>query len=369
VKSGPAPIRSVAVAQYRLPRQLWWPVPLEDRTLSIEAIELVLVDVTAADGCTGSGYTYTLGRGGSALRALLVDEIGPQLLGQDPGSPAALWRPLWMSLQRVGRGGAVAVALAAADVALWDLAAVSAGLPLHRYLGSRHDRVEAYGSSIDLGYELDALLDTVRGHLQRGLRAVKVKVGRPLGEDLERLSAVRALIGPEVGLMVDANTGWDPPEALRRARAMEVFDLTWLEEPLDPDDERGHAELQAHTSIPIAAGETLFSIAEFARYLRAGAIRYVQPDVGRVGGITPFLTVASLAGAAGLPVAPHFLHDIHVHLLCALDNASYLEHLPLLDAVLEAPLHVAADGTVAPRDVAGTGVRFARDLLEGYRVA
>lgn len=367
----PAPahrIAGVTVAHYRLRREVWWPLPLEDRTLAIDGIELVVVDVESDEGRTGTGYTYTLGRGGSALRALLEDEIAPQLVGCRVTEPGVMWRPVWTSLQRVGRGGALAVALSAADLALWDLVSAAAGLPLHRYLGSRRERVAAYGSSIDLGYDEGQLLATVEQHLRRGLRSVKVKVGRPLGEDCARLAAVREAIGPDVALMVDANTGWDLPEAMRRARAMERYDLTWLEEPLDPDDVLGHAELQAHTCIPIAAGETLFSVAEFARYLHAGAIQFVQADVARVGGITPFLQVASLAAAAHRPVAPHFVQDVHVHLLCTLDNGYVLEHLPLLDAVLETPLTIAADGTVAPPELPGLGVRFDRDLLDADRV-
>lgn len=354
---------------FRVPRSVWWPVALEDRTLSIDTIELVLVQIETEEGRLGNGYTYTLGRGGSAVRALLTDEIGPMLVGQRFTAPAALWRPLWDALQRVGRGGAVAVALCAADVALWDLASASAGMPLHAYLGTCRAAVPAYGSSIDLGYDEQLLLATVEEHRRRGLRAVKIKVGRSLDEDRQRLAAVRAAIGPEMRLMVDANTGWDLPEAIRRARAMEEFDLTWLEEPIDPDDIAGHAELVRHTSIPIAAGETLFSVAEFAAYLRAGAVHYVQADVARVGGITPFLQVGALADAAHLPMAPHFMQDVHVHLLCAMHHGLALEYLPLLDALLEAPLAVAPDGTVSPPASPGIGVRFAADVLEPHRVA
>jgi L-alanine-DL-glutamate epimerase-like enolase superfamily enzyme len=354
---------------YRLPRHVWWPLPLEDRTLTIDLIELITFTVETVGGVVGSGYTYTLGRGGAAVRAMLDQDVGPQLTGRTITSPAALWDPLWMSLQRVGRGGVLSVALGAADVALWDAAAKARDQPLFRYLGPTHERIPAYGSSIDLGYGQDALLATIEEHLTRGIRSVKIKVGRPIEEDLERLAAVRKLIGSGCNLMVDANTGWDLPEAMRRAKLMERFDLMWLEEPIDPDDVVGHAELQAHTSIPIAAGETLFSVNEFATYFRHGSLRYVQADAGRLGGITPWLRVAALAHAAHLPMAPHFLQDLHVHLLCAIPNGFILEHLPLLDAVLEEPLAVAADGTVAPSERPGTGIAFRSDLLDPHRIA
>ncbi len=355
-------------SHFRLPTSAWWPVPLSDRTLEIERIELVTVELETSDGVVGSGYTYTLGRGGAAVCALLRHDVAPMLVGRAFDAPAVLFDELWIALQRVGRGGMVSVALGAADVACYDAAAKAAGLPLYRFLGARRATIPAYGSSIDLGYDDDLLLETVRAHLARGLRAVKIKVGRALRGDLRRLGAVRDLIGPDVRLMVDANTGWDLPEALRRAAAMAEADLTWLEEPLNPDDAVGHAELQAHTDIAIAAGETLFSVAEFATYLRLGALRYLQPDVARVGGITPWLRVATLAHAADLPLAPHFMQDIHVHLLCAAPNGFILEHLPLLDALLEEPLVIGPDGTVAPPERLGTGVRFASEALAPHRV-
>lgn len=362
-------IAGCKTAHYRIPRSVWWPVALEDHALAIDAIELVTCDVETDVGITGRGYTYTLGRGGSAVHALLQHEVAPQLAGQPIRTAAAAWDPLWAGLRRVGRGGVVSVALCAADIALWDALAQAAGLPLYEYLGKARDRIPAYGSSIDLGYALDELTDTVRAHVDAGLEAVKVKVGRSAGEDLRRVQAVREVLGAERQLMVDANAGWKLREATERARLLEPFHVTWLEEPLDPDDLEGHARLKDRTSIGIAAGETLFSVAEFDRYLRAGALRYVQADVARVGGITPWLRVAELARAAHRPMAPPFMQDVHVHLVCAVPNGLILEYLPLFDALLEAPLEVSGDGTIAPPRRPGVGVRFRTDVLEPYRVS
>lgn len=361
-------VEAVRVAQYHLPREAWWPVAISDHTLAIDAIDIVTCEIDTAEGVTGYGYTYSLSRGGGPIRALLADEIAPVLRGAEVQNPEVLWRKLWNErLYRFGRGGVVAVAMAAADVALWDALAKAADLPLYRYLGAFRDRVPVYGSSIDLGFSQDELLETTGAWMERGFGAVKIKVGRSASEDIARIAAVRDQIGPDVRLMVDANNGWDLPEALRRIKLMEPFDLTWLEEPLPADDLEGHARLQAASPIPIAAGETLFSTYEFARYMRADAIRFVQADVGRLGGITPWLQVAQLAEAHHLPMAPHFLHDIHVHLLCAIPNANVLEYLPLVDAVLERPL-VVEDGLAAPPEDAGIGVRFRDDAIEPYRV-
>lgn len=355
-------------AHFQLPRAVWWPVALEDRTLAIESIELITCEVETDTGACGAGYTYTLGRGGAGVHGVLAEMAG-MLVGEQVRAASGIWERLDRGFQRIGHAGAVSLALAAVDVAIWDLLAVAAGTPLHRYLGSEREQIPAYGSSIDLGYSGEKLIATMAEHVERGFQSVKVKVGHPVSQDLDRLAAVREAIGPERRLMVDANLGWSLPEAARRARLMEELDLTWLEEPLHPEDVEGHARLQAQTSIAIAAGETLFSVAELRRYIDCGAIRFVQADVARMGGITPFLRVAELAHAAHLTMAPHFVQDVHVHLLCALPNAEILEHLPLLDALIEDPLVVAADGTVAPPERPGVGVRFRRELLAPHRVA
>jgi L-alanine-DL-glutamate epimerase-like enolase superfamily enzyme len=355
-------------AHFRLPREVWWPVALEDRTLEIASIELITCEIETDSGARGSGYTYTLGRGGAGVHGLL-GEAASMLVGQELRSASGTWERLDRSFQRVGHAGVVSLALAAADIAVWDALAVEAGQPLYRYLGAQRESVPAYGSSIDLGYSREKLVATVREHVERGLGAVKVKVGRTVAEDLDRLAAVRESIGAERRLMVDSNLGWSLPEAAQRARLMEEFDLTWLEEPLHPEDVAGHVRLQAGTSIAIALGETLFSIDEFRRYIESGGVRYVQADAARLGGITPFLRVAELAHAAHLSLAPHFVQDIHVHLLCAVPNAEILEHLPLLDAVLEHPLAISPDGNVSPPERPGSGVAFRRDLLAPHRVA
>lgn len=350
-------VTGIRVAHHHLPREVWWNVPIEDLTLAIDAIDVVIVELSTAEGITGMGYTYTLSHGGGAAAALVAQEIAPQLVGMRVDHPAPFWNQAWSRMQRYGRGGLASVALAAVDVALWDALAKQAGLPLHRFLGSFRDAVPIYGSSIDLGYDLDRLLDTAQEWKDRGVGAVKIKVGRQLADDLERLAAVRNLLGDRIDLMVDANNGWTLPEAGARIAAMEPFGLTWVEEPLHPDDVEGHASLQRQSGIAIAGGESLFSIAEFRRYFEADALRYVQADIGRLDGITPWMAAATLAAAHHLPMAPHFMHDLHVHTLCAVPNAYRLEYLPLLDAVMEHPLAIV-DGHAAAPDRPGHGVAF-----------
>lgn len=359
-------ITSVRTAHYTLPRSAWWHTPIADHGMAIDAIELVTCEVQTDEGTSGMGYTYTLGHGGHGVHAFLASELAPQLVGAEVGRPEPIWERLWMRSLRYGRGGAISVALGALDTALWDLASKRAGLPLFRFIGERRSSTPVYGSSIDLGYSNDELDATVEEWMDRGFGAVKVKVGRSLGEDVERLRRVRSVIGNDTHLMVDANNGWQLPEAIRRFERFGEFDLTWIEEPLVPDDIDGHAHLQRAGGAAVAAGETLFSVADFQRYFSSKALSYVQADVGRVGGITPWLKVATLAEANDLPMAPHFLQDLHVHLLCAVPNGSWLEYLPLLDAVMEEPLNVE-HGVACPPERVGHGIRFSSRIAEHLR--
>jgi L-alanine-DL-glutamate epimerase-like enolase superfamily enzyme len=354
-------------AYYRIPREVWWPLPQAGSTVSVDALELITCQVETVDGIVGLGYTYTLGHGGAAVHAMLEAEVVPALIGNELTSPATAWNGLLWRLTWTGRSGISLMAIAAADIALWDAAARQAGEPLYRFLGAHREQIAAYGSGIDLAYTLDELLTEVRDFQERGFTAVKIKVGRSYSEDIQRLRAVRTEVGPEVTVMVDANMGWNLAEAARRARAFEECEVAWLEEPLVPEDIDGHVELQRSTSIPLAAGETLFSPFEFKNYIQRGAIRILQPDVARVGGITAWLEVASLAHTFHLPLAPHFVQDIHVQLLCAVPNAMVLEYLPWFDLFIEEPLHVEG-GVARPPGRPGHGVTFKQDLLQPHRV-
>jgi L-alanine-DL-glutamate epimerase-like enolase superfamily enzyme len=245
---------------------------------------------------------------------------------------------------------------------------VAAGLPLYRYIGAHRDRIRGYGSGVNLSLALPELVAQAEGFLARGFTGYKLKVGRATPrEDAERLAALRETLGPDRLLLVDANMGWTPAEATRRLHDLERHDVYWLEEPLIPEDVAGHAALVRLSPVPIAAGENLYSRYQFAEYLRAGALHIVQADVIRCGGITEWLKIAHLAQAANLPMAPHFVAELHVHLLCAIPNALILEYLPWFDALVEAPLD-AYDGVFAPPDRPGHGIRFNREVLTPYLV-
>jgi L-alanine-DL-glutamate epimerase-like enolase superfamily enzyme len=194
-----------------------------------------------------------------------------------------------------------------------------------------------------------------------------MKIGRSPALDSERLAAVRAAVGPEFDVMLDANQSLTAAEALRRARLLEPYDPYWLEEPLPAEDVSGHEQLAAGTTIPIAVGESMYAIGQFAEYLRRGAAGIVQVDVARIGGITPWLKVAHLAEAANVPVCPHFLMELHVSLCCAVPNSRYLEHIPQLRAITRDEITVAGGCALAPSEP-GLGIAWDRDAIDDRRL-
>jgi L-alanine-DL-glutamate epimerase-like enolase superfamily enzyme len=331
--------------------------------------ELVTVRVTDAEGAEGVGYTYSVGAGGAAIHALIARDLTPLLAGEDAERIERIWERMWWGLHFVGRGGLVAFAMAAVDTALWDLKARRREEPLWRLLGGHDPKVPAYAGGIDLDFPLGQLLDQTRGNLERGFRAIKMKVGRDkLSEDVARVAALRDLLGPDVPLMADANMRWSVDRAVRAARALADYDLTWLEEPTIPDDYEGHARIARDGGLPIATGENFHTIHEFRHMIAAGGVAFPEPDLATCGGVTPWLKVAHLAEANNLPVTSHGVHDLHVHLLAAVPNNSFLEvHGFGLERYIAHPLAIE-DGHATAPDRPGHGVTFDWAGLEGVRV-
>ena len=358
-------IKEVRADHYCVPL----PVALSDSTHgTIRSFELVTVRVRDDEGAEGTGYTYTVGAGGAAVHALVARDLAPVLVGRDAERIEGLWQTMWWALHYGGRGGAQSLAMSAVDIALWDLRARRQRAPLWQVLGGFDPRVPCYAGGIDLDFPLDALLRQTDENLARGFRAIKMKVGRQsLADDVARVRAMRAHLGPEFPLMVDANMRWSVDEAIRAARALADSAPVWLEEPTIPDDVPGHVRIVREGGLPIAAGENLHTVYEFRQLIAAGGVTFPEPDVTNCGGVTVFMKVCHLAEAFNLPVTSHGAHDITVHLLAAVPNRSYLEaHGFGLDRFIAAPLRIEAGMAVAP-DRPGHGVELDWKALETVR--
>lgn len=359
-------VEDVSLNTYHIPLREPW----GDTTHSITHIDLLLADIRTDNGATGTGFTYSVGVGIKAVEALLRWDVIPQLVGAR-ANPRAVWHKMWQHLHDTGGGGTSTLALAAVDTALWDIVAKAQASPLVAVLGQVRPSIPAYGSGVNLHLSQTELEAQVQRWLDREYRAVKVKVGYPdLKDDLDRLAAVRSWIGPHRHLMVDANQAWDVPTAIERIRAYEPYGLHWLEEPLISDDVEGHEILARRTSTPIAIGENIYTKYQVASYLRRGACDYLQADVIRVGGITPWLDIAAIAEAANIPLAPHFILELTGQLLCCVPNAHVLEDVEggsFSDlGILRTPLPVE-HGSFTPPSAPGHGIDFDRDVLEQYQ--
>ncbi len=360
-----ARITSLDCGLYRVPL----PVALTDSTHGvIRHFELITARVRDHDGAEGVGYTYTVGRLGGAVHDVLVREIAGIVVGLDADRIEHLWNRLWWDLHYGGRGGPTVLAMSAFDIALWDIKARRAQLPLWKLLGGHDPLVPCYAGGIDLELGLDALLAQTDANVAKGFRAIKMKVGRgQLSEDVERVAAMRRHLGESFPLMVDANMKWTADEAIRAARAFGPHCPTWLEEPISPDDVAGHARVLREGGLPIAAGENLRTIWDFRHLIASGGVAYPEPDVTNCGGVTAFVKIAHLAECFNLPVTSHGAHDLAVHLLAAVPNRSYLEvHGFGLDRYIAAPL-VLHDGHAVAPDRVGHGVDLDWHGLDAIR--
>lgn len=363
----PESIAEVKVEYYRVPLR----ETLADAKHGIHThFELMLCRIICQDGVEGVGYTYTGGSGGRAIYSLLKDELAPMLKGMDSTRIQSVWEQIQWHLHYVGRGGLVSFAQSAVDIALWDIRCKRLGQPLWKVAGGLSNKTRCYAGGIDLNFSQEKLLANIRSYLKRGFKTVKIKVGKEdYREDVARVRAVRELIGPDIGFMVDANYSMTVEGAIRFSNAIADQDITWFEEPTIPDDYQGYARIADATSIALAMGENLHTLHEFTYAIQQAKLGFIQPDASNIGGITGWLAVANLAQAYNLPVCSHGMHELHVSLMASQPHAGYLEvHSFPIDEYTHYPLQLDADGMAVAPDVPGTGVVFDDARLKDYLI-
>lgn len=325
-------------------------------------IRVIAVMIVCEDGSEGHGFSWTPSIGGAAVQAMLDDDLAPFLRGR--AATPEVWDAAWAHLHEAGGGGVTTLALAGVDLALWDRQARAAGTGVTELLGRHHHRLPVYGSGVNLHYTIDELVAQAQRWVRSGHDAVKIKVGRPdPSEDLDRVDAVRSVIGPDRRLLVDANQRWDLDTATRRVQALSEHGIGWIEEPLRADDLAAHAELRRRIDVPIALGENVHTLHRFREFLDAGAVDVVQPNVVRVGGLTPFLRIAELARQRQVELAPHLLPELSAQVAFALPEQSWIEDVEdarfeHLGALREPTGLTIADGWVTRTPVPGFGLRL-----------
>jgi L-alanine-DL-glutamate epimerase-like enolase superfamily enzyme len=361
MNGGNVEIARVTSRTFRLPMPVPWGP-------AVTCQYLITTTVESSDGAAGQGFSWAVRAGAQAIRAMIDADCGPVAVG-GPVAPAAAWDRLWWHLREAG-GGVTTLAMAAIDIGLWDRQAKAAGLSLTGLIGRQRDRVPVYASGVNRHLTLAELTEQVSRWVAAGHTRFKIKVGlSSLEEDLERVAAVRRIIGPGALLMLDANQLWDLPAARRAARALSEFDIYWLEEPLPAEDIPAYARLRAAIDIPLAAGESLYTEAQFRDMLLAGACDFIQPNVCRVGGITPFLRIARLARLWDIPVMPHLLPDLSGQLAMGLPLPGMVEDIDegsfAALGTLSQPSGVTVTGGTLTADTGpGHGLVFATDAMQ-----
>ncbi|WP_018637636.1 mandelate racemase/muconate lactonizing enzyme family protein [Parafrankia elaeagni] len=358
-----AAIASLSTRLVRIPLRRPWAEDVRD-------VSVVVVEVVDTDGATGHGFSWTPAIGARAVQALLDHDIRAWAVGRPaaladwqgagpaddldtpaptgaPGPPPSPppprqprprpdddvgggWDALWRHLHEAGGGGVTTIAMAGLDLALWDLHGQRTGRSIVDVIGTRRPDAAVYGSGVNLHYPLAELVAQAERWVAAGFDTVKMKVGRPdLRDDLARVRAVREVIGPERTLLVDANQRWSLYQAERAVETLAEAGLGWVEEPLRADDLTGYVGLRrilaGGCAVPVACGENLHTRYRFREFARLGAADVLQPNVVRVGGITPFLRIARDVEAAGLRLAPHLLLEVSGQLALALRQETAVE--------------------------------------------
>jgi L-alanine-DL-glutamate epimerase-like enolase superfamily enzyme len=373
--------------------------PMADAIHYMPERTALLVQIATDDERLGLGECAAYGGSLESMERVVLDDLRPTLLGEDPFRVERLWQRMARRSHQRGAAGMLMQAISGVDIALWDLIGQATATPLYRLLGGYRDTLDAYASAgFYAGDKGPAqLADEVGGYAARGFRAMKIKVGRnpdvmlnplpdmwapdyataTLEEDVERVRAARAALGPRVRLAIDANNAWTAPVAIQFMRQVADQRIHWLEEPVATDNRAGSAEVAHALDVPVAGYETATGLASFRDLIETRAVDIVQPDVIWTGGITVCRKVAALAEAQGLPVIPHVFSSAvslvaNMHFIASLPNGGLLEFdrnpNPLRSELFEEPIAVSGDGTVRLPDRPGLGVTLNQSVVDRYRV-
>jgi D-arabinonate dehydratase len=331
--------------------------------LTLDMIDLLVVEIETAAGVVGTGHLHPLAGGMRTLEMCIQEMLKPLLIGQDAGNVEALWRKMWQATFIQGRMGITFMAMSAIDIALWDAVGRATGQPLWRLWGGRPDPLPTYGSGCFRGLGHDGMIDKAERFVARGFPAIKMQVAHVFShdEDVQNVRDMRRALGDGVEIMVDVNQGWSVDEAILVGKRLEDCRLAWLEEPVMADDVEGYRTIAAALDMPIVGGENNFGLADLQPFIDIGRIPILQPDIMR-GGYTELRRIAEHANEAGITIAPHLFPELATHLLASIPNPSWLEYMGWYDHLWVAPV-LPENGAMTPPDRPGHGLDFKPELF------
>jgi len=334
--------------------------------LTLEAIDLLVVEVETAQGVVGTGHLHPLASGMRTLEMCIHEMLKPLLLGENAEDVEALWQKMWRATFIHGRMGITVMAMSALDIALWDAVGRTAEKPLWQLWGGRPDPLPTYGSGCFRGLGPDGMIEKAQRYVDQGFNAIKMQVAHCFthDQDVANVQAMREALGSDIEIMVDVNQGWSADEAITVGQRLDPFNLAWLEEPVIADDFEGYHRIAEAIRTPVVGGENHFTHHDLKPFFASGKIPILQPDIMR-GGYTELRIIAEHAARAGLTIAPHMFPELSAHLVASIPNPSWLEYMGWYDHLWTEPV-IPENGLMTPPNRPGHGMNFKPEIFSDF---
>ena len=330
--------------------------------LTLEKIDLLIVQVETKDGVIGTGHLHPLAGGLKTLEMCVNEMLKPLLIGETIKDIEFLWTKMWNATFIQGRMGITVMAMSALDIALWDCYGRTKNMPLWKVWGGKSQALPVYGSGCYRGLGHDGMIEKAEKYVKLGFKSIKMQVAHCFtnDEDIANVRDMRKALGDKIGIMIDVNQGWGVEETIKVSKEIEKYNPEWLEEPVMADDFEGYKEICKSISIPVVTGENNFTHNDLLPFMKNKKISILQPDIMR-GGYTNLILTSNLANEYGIKIAPHMFPELSIHIVASIKNPSWLEYMGWYDHLWQEPL-LPVNGTLKPSDRPGHGMDFKSEI-------
>ena len=330
--------------------------------LTLEKIDLLIVQIETKDGIIGTGHLHPLAGGLKTLEMCVNEMLKPLLIGETIKDIEALWTKMWNATFIQGRMGITVMAMSALDIALWDCYGRTKKMPLWKVWRGKSQALPVYGSGCYRGLGHDGMIEKAEKYVKLGFKSIKMQVAHCFtnDEDIANVRDMRKALGDNIGIMIDVNQGWGVEETIKVSKAIEKYNPEWLEEPVMADDFEGYQEICKSISIPVVTGENNFTHNDLLPFMKNKKISILQPDIMR-GGYTNLIFTSNLANEYGIKIAPHMFPELSIHIVASIKNPSWLEYMGWYDHLWQEPL-LPVNGTLKPSDRPGHGMDFKSEI-------